>query len=549
MKKFVSVFSLLIIVAFSSWGQFPTTVKPVKNVIVMISDGTSIGALSSARWYKMYNQMGNHLHIDPYLCGTVSTFCSNAPIGDSAPTTSCYMTGVPSRAGNVAIYPVADPVNDLVPLDPVMAYQPLVTLLEAARVVQGKSTGLVVTCEFPHATPADCSSHYHDRGNYKYIASQMAYNNLNVMFGGGNDVITDDMKAHFKNNGATLIQDDATAFRNFSGDGNLWALFGKMDMPYDLDRDPAKIPSMEEMTRKAIERLSKNENGFFLMVEGSKVDWAAHANDAVGCITEFIAFDNAVGAALEFAQKNGETAIVVLADHGNSGISLGRTGCGGSNSSLKDLFGTVSQYKKTAEGMAAILNVTPPDRIKSVVAQYTNIELTDDELQSILLSRDYRMGDEAQERSMQTMSGNLIRIMNLRTCFGFTSGSHTGEEVFLAAFHPSGHRPTGFITNMQINEYLYQAMGLATPLPELTRKIFAKHTEVLTGLKYEIDTAGDFPVLIVTRGNNTLSVRAFSSVAQMNGKQVDLGSVTVYIDKNNTFYLPSDILKKTGLSN
>ena len=549
MKKFFALFLLAIILVCSSCVQSPEKVRPVKNVIVMISDGTSTGVISAARWYKMYNNMGNNLHLDPYLCGTVSTFCSNAPIGDSAPTTSCYMTGVPSRSGNVAIYPVADPVNDLVPLDPAMAYQPLATLLEAARILQGKSTGLVVTCEFPHATPADCSSHYYDRGNYKYIASQMAYNNLDVLFGGGNDIITDDMKAHFKNTGTTLIQDDVTAFRNFQGDGNLWALFEKMDLPYDLDRDPAITPSLEEMTRKAIERLSKNKNGFFLMVEGSKVDWAAHANDAVGCITEFIAFDNALGAALEFARKNGETAIVVLSDHGNSGFTIGRTGRGGSTSSLKDLFGTVSQYKKTASGIAEILNETPPDQIKAVFAKYTDIELTDDELQNIVQSRDYKMRDDARPGNRQTLSVNANQIMNLRTCFGFTSGSHTGEEVFLAAYHPKGDRPAGFITNIQVSEYLYQAMGLTTPLPDLSGKLFSKHTEALTGLDYKLDTTDDFPTLSVTKDNNTLSVRAFSSVAHLNGKPVDLGSVTVYIDKNNTFYLPADILKKTGLTN
>ncbi len=547
MKKLFVFCSFIIVVVFTSWGQVPETVKPVKNVIVMIPDGTSIGVVSAARWYKTYNKMGNHLFIDPYLCGTVSTFCSNAPIGDSAPTTSCYMTGVPQQAGNVATYPLTSPGKDLILLDPTMAYQPLVTVLEAARILQGKSTGLVCTCEFPHATPADCSSHYYDRGNYKYIASQMAYNNLDVVFGGGNDIITEDMKMHFKQNGTTLIQNDAETFRNFRGDGKAWALFDKMDVPYDLDRDPAKVPSLEEMTRKAIEQLSKNKNGFFLMVEGSKVDWAAHGNDAIACITEFIAFDNAVGAAVEFARKNGETAIIILPDHGNSGFTIGRRGCGGSNSSLEDLFGTVSQYKKTASGIEDILKSTQPDKIKAVFNQYTGIDLSDEELQSLLQSKDYAMGDYTQASNSQNMHYSIVQIMNSRTCFGFTTGSHTAEEVFLAAYHPSGDRPTGFITNMQVNQYLCKALGLNTSLPDLTKKIFAKHTEVLSGLKYEITVKNDFPTLTVKKGKNTLTVHAFSSVAYVNGKPVDLGSVTVYVDKNDTFYLPADILAKTKL--
>ena len=548
MKRFFAFFLLMTTVILGSSGQAAEPVKPVKNVIVMIPDGTSIGVVSAARWYKTYNKMGDNLHLDPYMCGTVSTFCSNAPIGDSAPTTSCYMTGIPQQSGNVATYPIADPGNDLYPIDPSMAYQPLATVLEAARILQNKSTGLVVTCEFPHATPADCSSHYYNRSNYKYISSQMAHNNLDVMFGGGNDVITDDIKSYFKTNGTTLIQDDLTAFRNYGGSGKLWALFDKMNLPFDLDRDPRKTPSLEEMTRKALDLLSENENGFFLMVEGSLVDYVAHSNDPIGCITEFIAFDNAVGAVMEFARKNGETAVVILPDHGTGGFTIGRRNCknSSSRSSLADLFETVSQFKRTGTGLGEILKTTNPEQFKAVFKQYTEIELTDDELQNLLLSKDYKVGDYTEASNNKSLQSSIVEVMNSRTCFGFTSGSHTGEEVFLAAYHPYGNLPIGRNTNVQINEYLCKVLGLNMSLPELTKKIFAKHTDVLAGLEYKI-TGKDFPVLTVKKGKNTLSVRSFGSVAYLNGKPVDLGSVTVYVDKNDTFYLPVDILTRVKL--
>ena len=157
------------------------------------------------------------------------------------------------------------------------------------------------------------------------------------------------------------------------------------------------------------------------------------------------------------------------------------------------------------------------------------------------------MGDYTQVSNNQNIRYSIINIMNSRTCFGFTSGSHTAEEEFLATYHPAGDRPTGFITNMQVNEYLCKALGLNMSLPDLTNKIFAKHTNVLEELKYEIAVKDYFPTFTVKKGKNTLSVRAFSSVAYVNGKPVDLGSVTIYVDKNNTFYLPDDFLKKTGL--
>ncbi|MBP6611140.1 MAG: alkaline phosphatase, partial [Paludibacter sp.] len=188
------ILTSLFIVLVSSTFVFSTKVKPTKNVIVMIPDGTSLSVLSASRWLKTYRNEGTKLAVDPYICGTVSTFCSNAPIGDSAPTTSCYMTGIAAQAGNVSIYPVADSKNDLVKLNPDSAYQPLATILEAMKIEQKKAAGLVVTCEFPHATPADCASHTYSRKKYEIIAPQMAFNNLDVVIGGGNDFILDEMK-------------------------------------------------------------------------------------------------------------------------------------------------------------------------------------------------------------------------------------------------------------------------------------------------------------------------------------------------------------------
>lgn len=546
MKKLF--FSLFLVLSVSSIyaQQYHRPVKPVKNVILMIPDGTSIGVVSAARWYQIYNKLGgNNLNIDPYMCGTVKTFSSNAPIGDSAPTTSCYMTGMPQQTGNVAIYPPADPENDLIYVDPSKAYQPLTTILEAAKIELNKATGMVVTVEFPHATPADCSSHHYNRGKYEYLAPQIAYNNLDVVFGGGNNILTEDIKQHFKNNGTTLIQDDVKAFRSFNGTEKVWALFGERELPYDLDRDNNVTPSLSEMTQKAIDRLSQDENGFFLMVEGSKIDWTAHGNDAVGCITEYLAFDKAVGAAIEFAKKNGETAVIILPDHGNSGFTIGRRDLKKyDRASVDKLFANVSKYKKTAEGLEKILLKEQPENFKSVFKQYTDIDLTDEELASLLQSKNYKEGDYMKKSDSPNMGHSIVEIMNSRTYFGFTTGGHTGEEVFLAAYHPQGDVPLGMNTNVQINNYLFDVVGLKTPLPQLTEKIFAKHTEVFKGLETKIDTISKLPVLTIKKGKNTLVVPAFKSVAYLNKKPFDLGSVTVYIDKTNIFYLPANLAEK-----
>ncbi|NDV70052.1 alkaline phosphatase [Dysgonomonas sp. 25] len=545
------IYLLTLLFAFSVvslFGQYryKKEIEPVKNVILMIPDGTSIGVVSAARWYKKYNKMGEALNLDPYMCGTVITFSSNAPIGDSAPTTAAYMTGMPQQSGNVSIYPLADPENDMGEVDPTMAYQPLLTILEGARLVKNKATGLVVTSEFPHATPADCAAHYYSRGKYEYIASQMAYQHLDVVFGGGNRLMTEDIKQQLRNTGTTYLKNDIEAFRNHK-EGKLWALFAQMSLPYDLDRNADTIPSLEEMTRKAIDLLSQNENGFFLMVEGSKVDWTAHSNDAIGCITELLAFDDAVGAAVEFAKENGNTAIVILPDHGNSGFTIGRHDLKNyDRAGLDKLFGNVSKYKKTASGLERILLKEKPENFKAVIKQYTDIDITDEELAALLNSKNYKYENYMKVGETPNMTATLVNIMNKRTYFGFTTGGHTGEEVFLAAYHPQGaeNLPIGVNNNVDIHEYMVDLLGIKTHFRTLTEQTFAKHTNVLKGVNYTIskEKGTNFPMLVIKKGKNTLEVPAFKSVAYLNKKQIDIASVTIYIDKNDTFYIPANIL-------
>ncbi len=542
MRKLYLFFALLLFLSTARAQE----VRPVKNVIVMIPDGTSVGVYSAARWYKFYNKMGDRLHIDPYFTGTVTTHSSNAPIGDSAPTGSTYATGVLQKTSNVAIHPEADPDNDIYPVDAGRTYQPAATILEASRMLKNKAVGLVVTCEFPHATPADFSSHYHTRSAYKFIAPQMAYQNMDVMFGGGNGILTDDIKQHFRNNGTTLIQDDRNALLNYNGNGKVWALFGDRALPYSIDRNPDKVPSLAEMTEKALDVLSKKENGFFLMVEGSQVDWAAHANDPIGIITEYIDFDDAVGKVMAFAEKDGNTAVVIMSDHGNSGFTIGSKDCPGYDKlTIHQLFEAVSNYKLSANGIEAILINTKPENIKSEFRKYTGIDITDEELQSLLSSKNYKEGDYTQVGTSNNLAHNIVNILNSRTCFGYTTGGHTGEETLLASYHPQGDILKGNVRNTEVNEYLQKVVGLDKSLQELSDEIFAKHTDVFAGQKFTVNKKDpEFPVLTVKKGRNTLEVKAFSSVAKLNGKPFDIGSVVVYMDKNDTFYLPKKLAEK-----
>jgi alkaline phosphatase len=546
MKKINSFLFLLLWIGNSLFAQE----NQIKNIILMIPDGTSLSAVSAARWYQRYNHPETtHLNIDPYLCGTVLTYSSNAPIGDSAPTTSCYMTGYPSRAGFVATYPPADPGNDILPVDPRKAYQPMMTLLEAARITQNKATGLVFTCEFPHATPADCSAHSYNRGKYEWIAPQMIHNEIDVVIGGGVKILTPEMKAYLEKENYGVFLNDPVNFQNYEGE-RMWALFHDMDMPYDLDRNPLEDPSLAEMTATAIEKLSRNENGFFLMVEGSKIDWAAHANDAAAIITDMLAFDKACGVAFDFAKENGETLVLVVPDHGNSGFSIGTEHCKNYSRLTKDeLYGSVSRIKASCDGIVKKLHDTEAARLKEVVYDLTGISISDEEYNQLLRSGDYSKGKLSDEERMKgsTLTKAVAKILDNHLCFGFTTHGHTGEEVFLAILDPTSNRLTGHHTNVEINHYLRGALGLEESLESLTEAYFAKHTDVFSGYQYTITTENEIPVLEVKNKNTKLEIRPNTNILMHNGKEIKLNTVVVYVDKNNTFYLPEtvkELLKK-----
>lgn len=569
MYKRLIILTIGLLASMSILAEDVQNVKPVKNVIVLIPDGCSISTVSTARWYQwITNPEKEHLALDPYICGSVRTSCSDAPIGDSAPTTSCYMTGYMTRSGWVSTYPPSNQQNDIYPTDPNRTYQPLTTILEAAKQLFGKSTGLVCTCEFPHATPADCSAHSYDRGAYQWIMPQQAHNEVNVLIGGGAGILPKDCQNYLEGNGWGVFKDDINAMRTYSGD-NMWALFAYKDVPYEIDRDAEKYPSIAEMTSIAIEKLSHNKKGFFLMVEGSKVDWAAHDNDLPGMIHDYIAFDEACRVAFEFAKKDGNTAVIVVPDHSNSGISIGRRDLGSYSTMSKDqIFGALTKLKASAAKVAGIVNSTPFDQVQNVFKEWCGFELKDNELEVLKNNGEYRQSPIPREQRKYTpgpfyntgLTRTICQFMSARTGIGFTTNGHTGEEVFLAAYHPQrDSRPYGMLTNVELNHYLCSLFGIThDDLDKLTDKNFAPHTEVFKGMSFETKdvTVADKTTkqLIVKGTNNELAITPFCNyveVATMKGnirnvEIVKLPSVTVYVDKNKTFYLPrsvKDLLK------
>lgn len=545
------------------------TPKPVKNVILCISDGTSLATLSLARWYqRLTDAEKQNLLIDPYLCGTILTYCSDSPIGDSAPTTSTYMNGVPGLAGQVSTYPVLHGEADLLPYDSLWQRRPLVPLWQALRMEQGRKTGIVVTCEFPHATPADCTSSSYKRSKYSWIVPQMVHNQIDVLYGGGASLMKPEYRKYLEERGWSVFTDPGKAALDYQGE-RVWGLFAPMDMPFDIDRDPAVMPSLEEMTKSALRILdTNNDKGFVLMIEGSKVDWAAHANDPVGMATEFLGFDRAVKAAIDFAKKDGNTVVLMTADHGNSGISLGTDNLGHTyaETPASKLFGPITDIKLTATGLAECLIANPEEDIEQIWEEVTTRELPADQLPIVRALRQYEVDsrtaatqpaevrkkvqlsdylsadlvDHLKSLYASSLAGYICRAYTDMTYIVFTTHGHTGEEVFLGCYHPDFEkRLIGFNTNLQLHDYLRTLTAMPQTMKELSDKYFAPHTEVFAGCKMTLkgDRAEDM-VLTVKKGGHTYVIPAFSTLYTVDGKQRELPIATVYNDENRTLYLP-----------
>ena len=568
-------------------------VRPTKNVIFILTDGTSEGALAAARWYQRYmtGDMSFNLSLDQYLCGLVQTHESDAPITCSAPGMSAYMTGVPARAGNVSMNPLPHPGQDLYPVDEERGGQPAATVLEAARYLKGKSTGLVCTVTFPHATPGAASAHYPYRWDYHPIALQQSCEGLDLVFGSGIDVLTDEMRAMIAGTGATLIEDDVVAFREFEPAGRkasanavspaetapsagispnpnrLWALFGGNMTEFEIDRVDSEQPSLSEMTAKAIDMLSRNKKGFFLMVEGSKVDYGAHSMDPVETITELLEFDRAIKVATDFARRDRNTTVIIVSDHGTSGLQIG----GGDYRNyvynpVDSVYLGIRDVKASSWKMVRRLQGCAEKEISNVFKEWTGIDLRPAELSDIKKNMSKVEGDYMKVANSGNLQSVIAGIYRSRSKLRMIGGQHTGEDVILGVYNPRGQRPTGVIRNTQLNAYVCQVLGLkgavswedatlgpnpGNPLMALTDELFAPHTKVFEGCEWSIDESGDVPVLAVVCGGDDgasaasatrLLIPAFhnNAMVERRGDVVDtlrLKAPCVWNPDNRTFYL------------
>lgn len=324
----ILLLALVVVVSISLVGGFVSASSP-KYVFYFIGDGLGSSQRQAAEYFLQVKTGDKNakLVMNQFpIAGINTTHSTDSLVTDSAAAGTALATGYKTNNGVISQLPDGRNVK---------------TIIEAAE-EKGMATGIVSTTRLTHATPAVFASHNPDRNAENEIAYDFLDSGVDYFAGGGyrhfvpqnwewgkskrKDNINVAQEFYKQGYEIFLTDYDTPKFREFSPEGEekVFAAFTYSHMPYEIDRDPAKIPSIAEMTKKGIEVLEKYDNGFIMMVEGGRIDHACHANDPVGAIHDTLAFDKAVSEAFKFFKKHpDETLIIVVGDHETGGFGLG----------------------------------------------------------------------------------------------------------------------------------------------------------------------------------------------------------------------------------
>lgn len=497
----------------------------VKNVILMIGDGMGAAQSTLGRWYKYARTGVNRLAFDHLATGLVRTYWATGWLTDSAPAASAMATGVKTSAGNVSLYAAKVEMPDVPPLRAGTASTPAATVLEAARGL-GLATGLVVTSEISHATPAAFISHYVQRGNQELLMEQAVHQNADVLLGGGRKYLDASLRKDKEDLVRTIVGRGYTYVTDREGllaapPGRIWGAFAMGGLDRDMDRDPRVTPSLEEMTVKALAVLSRQRKGFFLMVEGSQIDWAAHANDPVSTGSEVLSFDKAVQVALDFAARDGHTAVIVTADHTTGGLSIG--GPDSSDQPISRLAKTMERAKVSTTKASKTLtgdDSPPPEKALGLLTEWLGIsDWSEAEISGL--------NGLLKERSSRKLEVHISKAVSRRVGVGWAHTGHSGEDVPLYVWHPKGPRLGGVVQNTDIARYISACLGFS--LPAWTTRLFAGARDMeAAGARLSVDASDpQNPVLEAVREGIKLRLPVNKSAAELDGRPVDLGGVIV----------------------
>jgi len=426
--------------------------KKAKNIILLVSDGMSIGTLNMAdlylnrktgkgsNWLQLYRDQ----RVSRALMDTAS---ASSIVTDSAAASSSWGGGVRVNNGSLNIGPNKE------------KHLPIWQKFKKA----GKMAGCVTTVPITHATPAGFCVNNDSRNAQEEIAEEYPVLGFDIMMGGGDKyfspVVRKDKKdvyATYKAKGWQVVLTRQEMLAASNGKPIL-GIFGDDSLPYSIDRTndtklKQETPTLAEMAQKAIDRMKGHKNGFVLQVEGGKVDWGAHANDIAAVLYDQVAFDEAVKVAIEFAEKDGETLVIITTDHGNAnpGVIYGKN--------ANENFDSIQKYTHTNEW---ILNSIKPTstvaQVRELIDAANGSTLSEENARTVLGYYTSLEKEEGLYNYRKLPFKAFAEMQKATNSVGWISMDHSADYVELAMFGPGSQLLKPFIKNTDLHYLMLQA--------------------------------------------------------------------------------------------
>lgn len=423
----VSVLLALFLLAAAALGA--EGMESAKYIFLFIGDGMGEAQVRAAELYSLASGRGKLTLGSLPVRGKISTASANAAVTDSAAAGTAMASGYKTN-------------NGVLGMDPSRTKN-LTSIAETAR-DRGMKVGIVTSSFLNDATPAAFYAHQPSRTDYYEIGEQLINSGFDYFAGGGisrrkgRKENLRDLYELAEEKGYRVLRTRGELASSGPGE-KIITVFAAGALPYEMDR-PAESPSLAELTKRGIELLD-NPNGFFLMVEGGKMDWACHLNDAASLVHDMAAFDEAVKAALFFARRRPEeTLIVVLADHETGGMSIGE------GITAAELFPVLSAQKESSEsftGKVDRFRKVPQRTFEKMLPLITDSfglhslpERELDELRTAfaqsMLPKEQRKRDREYLRRYgpyEPLSVTATRILNRKAGITWTTFGHSGADV------------------------------------------------------------------------------------------------------------------------
>jgi alkaline phosphatase len=438
---------------FSTKSAFAASSKKAKNIIFLVSDGMSTGTLHMANlhserllgrstsWIQLYKDKMGHR-------GLMDTQSANSIVTDSAAASSAFGGGFRVNNGSLNISPEGK------------ENMPLWQKFKKA----GKKAGVVTSVTVTHATPAGFCVTSKSRSAEPAIAEEYLKQGIDVVMGGGDEHFNPEHRADKKDlytaytsKGYQVVK-TRDQLNRLSGTKPTLGIFSQGAIPYAIDREndadlKTNTPTLAEMASKAIQVLNTHPAGFVLQIEGGKVDWAAHANDIAGLLYDQLAFDEAVKVALDFAEKDKNTLVILTTDHGNANPGTI------SGSKANEGFDSIKNYKKTNEWLLnQITKNSSTSQIKELIHSTHGIAATEAEIKSIKTYYDDIVRGEDGLYNYKKVPFKLYsEIQKKYNYIGWISMSHSSDHVEVAAFGPGAELLPAYLKNTDLHYLLLQA--------------------------------------------------------------------------------------------